>query len=247
VVLEQLLASLRNGKLRPGSRLPSEVALCGMLGVGRSSVREALRVLAFIGLVESRPGRGAVVRGGESPIPATGAAYAAQSAVMRDLYEVRAILEGGAAARAAARASEADLAAIERAARGVEIRIAGGRSYFRENVAFHVAVVQAAHNHVLAESVQRLLSQLTEFRQQVTDPVPGLPARDVREHRQIVAAIRARQDRRAQALMERHIRSAVRKASLDAGTGRPVRGAPRGRRARPAAAPRWGRRRDNPC
>jgi DNA-binding FadR family transcriptional regulator len=61
VVLDQVLAQIRDGSLRPGDRLPSEYELMRMLGVGRSSVREALRGLISLGLVDTRPGRGAVV------------------------------------------------------------------------------------------------------------------------------------------------------------------------------------------
>lgn len=214
-VLEQLLSSMREGKLKPGERLPSELELSAMLGVGRSSVREAMRVLAFMGLIETKPGRGAVVVTGlENPIPPCDAAYAVQSSAMLDLYEVRSILEGGAAARAAQRATSADLAAIERAAKAVEARVALGRSYFRENVEFHLAIARASHNHVLVDSLRRLLTQIRGFRQRVTDPVPELPARDVAEHRAIALAIQQRKARQAQMLMHQHIATTIRAVRL---------------------------------
>ena len=216
-VLEQLLSAFREGKLKPGVRLPSEYELSAMLGVGRSSVREAMRVLTFMGLIETKPGRGAVVLTGlQNPVPPTGAAGAVQRSAMRDLYEVRSVLEGGAAAIAAKRATLADLVAMERAARIIEARVARGRPYFRENVEFHLAIARATHNHILLESVRRLLAQLPGLRQQVTAPVPGFPARDVKEHRAIVQAIRGHRHRRAQVLMERHIGSVIRATGLDA-------------------------------
>ena len=154
-VLEQLLSAFREGKLKPGVRLPSEYELSAMLGVGRSSVREAMRVLTFMGLIETKPGRGAVVLTGlQNPVPPTGAAGAVQRSAMRDLYEVRSVLEGGAAAIAAKRATLADLVAMERAARIIEARVARGRPYFRENVEFHLAIARATHNHILLESVR---------------------------------------------------------------------------------------------
>jgi GntR family transcriptional repressor for pyruvate dehydrogenase complex len=215
VVLEQLLALMRQGKLKPGDRLPSEADLCSMIGVGRSSVREAVRALAFMGVIESKPGRGSVVvMRMDNPIPPRDAAYALHSSAMLELYEVRGFLEGGTAALAAKRATPADLAAIEQAMRATEVRFARRQSAFRENVEFHLAIARGAHNNILSESLRRLLNQIREFRQQATDPVPGLPSRDVREHRAILKAIREGKSSRAQALMMRHIATAVRAVGL---------------------------------
>lgn len=215
VVLEQLLALMREGKLRPGDRLPSELELSARIGVGRSSVREAMRALAFMGVIESKPGRGAVViMRMENPIPPRGAAYALQSSAMQDIYEVRGFLEGGAAGLAAQRATATDITAIEQAAKAVEARFALGQSAFRENVDFHLAIARASHNNVLVESLRRLLTQIRDFRQRVTDPVAGMPARDVSEHRAILQAIRARKSSQAQALMAQHIATAIRAAQL---------------------------------
>lgn len=214
-VLEQLLASIREGKLNPGERLPTEAKLSAMLGVGRSSIREALRVLAFMGLIESKPGRGTVITAHqESPIPSGREAFALQSSATLDLYEVRSILEGGTAALAAERATPAELTILERTAKAVERQVAQGRSYFRENVEFHLAIASASHNKVLVESLRRLLSQIRGFRRRVTDPIAELPARDLAEHRAILVAIRAGNSRHAQTLMTQHIRTTIRSARL---------------------------------
>jgi GntR family transcriptional regulator, transcriptional repressor for pyruvate dehydrogenase complex len=214
-VLERLLASIHAGRLQPGERLPTEANLSAMLGVGRSSVREALRVLVFMGLVESKPGRGTIVTlHPDRAILPDQKAFVLQSSAMADLYEVRRILEGGAAALAAERAAPGDLAALERAAKEVERRVAQQDSYFQENVEFHLAIARASHNHVLFESLKRLLGQVREFRKRVTDPIRELPARDVAEHRGIIAAIRAGDRRRAQTVMTRHIESTIRAVRL---------------------------------
>lgn len=214
-VLERLLASIRKGTLQSGTRLPTEANLSAMLRVGRSSVREALRVLVFMGLVESKPGRGTIVTAGpERAILPNQKAFALQRSAMLDLYEVRRILEGGAATLAAQRAARADLIALERAAKAVERQVAQQRSYFQENVEFHLAIARASHNNVLFESLKRLLGQVREFRKRITDPIQELPSRDVAEHRAILAAIRAGNSQRAQTLMTRHIESTIRAARL---------------------------------
>jgi GntR family transcriptional repressor for pyruvate dehydrogenase complex len=214
-VLEQLLSLIREGKLKPGERLPTEAGLSAMLGVGRSSVREAMRVLVFMGLVDSKPGRGTVIAmRPENPIPPGQEAFTLQSAAMLDLYEVRSILESGSAALATERAVPVDLAAIEQAAKAVEEQVALRRSYFHENVEFHLAIAKASHNNVLVESLRRLLGQIRGFRQRVTDPIPDLPARDVAEHRAILAAIQENSGRCAQKLMSQHIGTTIQAARL---------------------------------
>jgi len=231
VILERLLERMRQGELKPGDRLPSELQLSEMFRVGRSSVREAVRALSFMGVIESKPGRGAVVvMRIDNPVPPKGAAFALQSSAMRDLYETRQFLEGGAAALAAERATPEDLIAIEQAAKSVEARFAQGESAFRQNVEFHLTVGRASHNNVLVESLRRLLGQIQDFRKQVTDPIPDLPRRDVTEHRAILDAIRAGKGSQAQALMAEHIAGAARAVGLGS--------KPAGR----ATAPQGGRR-----
>jgi GntR family transcriptional repressor for pyruvate dehydrogenase complex len=210
-VLEQLLAQLRNGSVRPGDRLPGEHELMRMLGVGRSSVREALRALITLGLVETRSGRGAVIVA-RSPNPlarlGTGAdvAEAVQKWAVLDLLEVRESLEGQAAALAAERATPLDLVTIERHALEIERRIEAGLTYFRSNAALHTAVARASHNNILAESVQQLVGQVRVYRERLMREIRGMPTGDVAEHRAVLDAIRARDPDRARAAMVAHIR-----------------------------------------
>jgi GntR family transcriptional repressor for pyruvate dehydrogenase complex len=212
VVLDQLLAQIRNGSLRPGDRLPGEYELMRRLGVGRSSVREALRGLITLGLVETKPSRGAVVlaRTG-SPLahlrPYQESIVHLQKWAVLDLLEVRESLEGQAAELAAERATPADLVAIERAALDVEKRIAEGHTYFRANTVFHLAIARASHNSVLAESLQYLLKEVRAFRERLMREIKGITARDMAEHRAIREAIQRRKPAGARAAMVRHIRS----------------------------------------
>lgn len=210
-VLEQLLGQLRNGSIRPGDHLPGEHELMRMLGVGRSSVREALRGLITLGLVETRAGRGAVIVA-RAPNPLAGLASGADTAdvlqkwAVLDLLEVRECLEGQAAALAAERASPLDLVTIERHALELERRVAAGTTYFRSNAAFHTAVARASHNNVLAESVQQLVGQVRVYRERLMREIRSMPAGDVAEHRAVLDAIRARDPERARAAMVAHIR-----------------------------------------
>jgi GntR family transcriptional repressor for pyruvate dehydrogenase complex len=182
-----------------------------MLGVGRSSVREALRGLITLGLLEARPGRGAVIVA-RSPNPlahlGSGAdvADALQKWAVLDLLEVRESLEGQAAALAAERATPLDLVTIERHAVEIDRRVDGGLTYVRANAALHTAIARASHNAVLAESVQRLVSQVRVYRERLMREIRGMRAGDVAEHRDVLDAIRARDPDHARAAMVAHIR-----------------------------------------
>jgi GntR family transcriptional repressor for pyruvate dehydrogenase complex len=210
-VVEQLLAQLRNGSVRPGDRLPGEHELMRMLGVGRSSVREALRALITLGLVETRPGRGPVVVA-RSPNPLAGLGSGAdvtdalQKSAVLDLLEVRECLEGQAAALAAERATPLDLVTIEGHALEIERRIGAGLTYFRPNAAFHTAVARASHNNILAESVHRLVGQVRVYRERLMREIPGMPSGDVAEHWAVLGALKERDADRARAAMVAHIR-----------------------------------------
>jgi len=208
--MDQLLSQLRNGSIRPGDRLPGEHELMRMLGVGRSSVREALRALITLGLVETRPGRGPVVVA-RSPNPLAGlgtgtdVADALQKSAVLDLLEVRECLEGQAAALAAQRATPHDLVTIEGHALEIERRIKAGLTYFRANAVFHTAVARASHNNILAESVHRLVSQVRLYRERLMREIPGMPSGDVAEHWAVLDALKDRHPDRARAAMVAHI------------------------------------------
>src|SRR3954470_10882631 len=116
-VLEQLREAILSGRIRPGERLPNERELCERFGVGRPTLREALRSLEAVGLIEVRPGKA----GGSyavTPSEATvGAALAAlvglRGASLENLAESRVDFESENAAWAARRATAADIAELE--------------------------------------------------------------------------------------------------------------------------------------
>jgi GntR family transcriptional repressor for pyruvate dehydrogenase complex len=242
-VLDQVLARIRNGSLRPGDRLPSEHELMRRLGVGRSSVREALRGLISLGLVDTRPGRGAVVVSRvASPLAHLQTHRLSIEGVQRfallDLLEVRESLEGQAAELAARRATAEDLVEIEGRRAEIEKQIAAGQVYSSANVRFHLAIARAGHNGVLRDSLRHLLRQLREFRERTIREIPQIPRRDIAEHRAIAGAIRRRRPAAARRAMIRHIRryaAMVKRFGVPASDGA---SRPRPPDARPAGAER---------
>jgi GntR family transcriptional repressor for pyruvate dehydrogenase complex len=212
IVLNQLLEQIRQGMLRPGDLLPPEPELMRMMNVGRSSVREAVRGLITLGLVETKPGRGTiVVEAAANPFD-----YIKQKGesldnlkkwALIDLLEVRESLEGQAAQLAAVRSTQAERDIIGQHLGAVERDIVNGRTYFRSNTGFHLSIARASHNSVLAESVRNLIGQVRDYREHFMKTYPGMPKQDIAEHAAIFAAICDHDPKRARNEMVKHIRS----------------------------------------
>ncbi|MCK7627734.1 FCD domain-containing protein [Streptomyces sp. RS10V-4] len=162
---QHLRAQITEGRWPVGTKLPAETALAKTLGVGRSTVREALRALAGAGLVQARQGAGVFVIATE---PEEDWATRLRHAAVTDVYEVRMLVEVQAARLAARRRTDADRTALRAALDARRAAAAGDDAAFVDaDIALHAAVVGAARNPVLtdlfAEFVPVLRSGLIEL------------------------------------------------------------------------------------
>jgi DNA-binding FadR family transcriptional regulator len=157
-----LLARLAAGEWAVGTKLPGETTLAAELGVGRSTVREALRMLAGQGLLRSRQGAGVFVERTE-PLPADGWDGVLRAEAIAAVVEVRNAIEVEAARLAAQRATARDVKAMRRA---LDLRAAAMTSdhhaFVEADIAVHRAVVAAAHNRVLSELFETFVPRLSE-------------------------------------------------------------------------------------
>ncbi|MFI6535715.1 FadR/GntR family transcriptional regulator [Nonomuraea sp. NPDC050547] len=167
-LVEQAAQALREeiaaGRWPVGTRLPGETTLAAQLGVGRSTVREALRALAGAGLVQPRQGSGVFVLATEAQEdwPAR-----LRRAAIGDIYEVRMLVEVQAARLAAARRTDADITALRAAltSRREVVAAAGAEldaRFIDADIALHAAVVAAAHNPVLTDLFAEFVPALRE-------------------------------------------------------------------------------------
>lgn len=150
-VIEQLQEQVGSGTWRVDERIPPENTLAETLGVGRNTVREAVRALCHTGLLECRQGDGTYVRATSELSGAMRRRLS--SAELVETLEVRQGLEVTAAGLAAGRRTDDDLAALSAALRARDDAWASGdtTAFVDADMAFHVAVVHAAHNSVLSE------------------------------------------------------------------------------------------------
>jgi DNA-binding FadR family transcriptional regulator len=171
---EHLREQITGGEWAVGTKLPGETTLAKSLGVGRSTVREALRALAGAGLVQARQGAGVFVI---ATMPKEDWTTQLRQAAITDVYEVRMLVEVEAAQLAARRRTDDDVTTLRNAlTRRREAATAGNAEFVQADIALHEAVVAAAHNPVLTglftefvPVLQRRLLELVELLNLRTD------------------------------------------------------------------------------
>jgi DNA-binding FadR family transcriptional regulator len=149
-VIEQIRAAVAAGEWPVGTRLPAEAELAEALGVGRNTVREAVRALAHAGLLEVRQGDGTFVR---ATSEISGAIRRLAGTELREVLQVRRVLEAEGARLAATHRTPQELTELEQAMAACEEaeRAADLATFTRADHAFHQLVLRCAHNAVLAE------------------------------------------------------------------------------------------------
>ncbi len=203
--VEEILRRVGAGEWPVGQKLPGETTLAVQLGVGRSTVREAVRELAGRRVLESRQGAGVFVVGTQ---PVEDWDQVLRRAAISDVLEGRVAIESEAARLAASRRTAGDLRALrrtlaDRARAAVE---AGDEGYIEADLAFHRAVVTAAHNAVLGElfdsfvpRVRRAMGDMLKLE------VSARHRGDQAEHAAIVDAIRAKDGELAAGVSRAHL------------------------------------------
>ena len=195
LVRDDVLQAIARGELAPGQRI-NEPDVAARLKVSRVPVREALRELASTGLVAARKHAGVFVR-------------VLAPKEVSDLYDLRSVLDGHAGVRVAALA-EQPRRALVKALNGWQTQMKAGaqrhdvQAYYRANLAFHWAIVEAADNDALSLTYRGVVQLLHLSRLKNLSRDTGMQA-SMREHRQIIDAIAAGSPRRAQALLAGHV------------------------------------------
>jgi GntR family transcriptional repressor for pyruvate dehydrogenase complex len=154
-ITEQVKDAILEGHLKPGERLPSERDLCEMFGVGRPTVREALRVLDNMGLIEIGPGvKGSTVKDVDITqyMDAVRENFShlikVNEETIRDLWEVRKYIELGISLTAAHKATRQDFDNLRECIRRMEACVSDTQAYFQVAVEFHQHMAKATQNKI---------------------------------------------------------------------------------------------------
>ena len=205
--LEQLKNYILSGVVQLGGRLPSERALADALGVGRSSVREALKVLEAVGLVQSRVGEGTflTINTGASFGRILGLSLATWGGTIIEILDAREMIEAEAARAAAERVTSAQLLLIKRELETMN-RADDVREYLSADMDFHRRIGEASHNAIISQFVNNLIDLLAEALQETHSDSLPTQAEGGGSHQEIYAAIADRNAVAAGELMRSHIR-----------------------------------------
>ena len=188
-VADALIDAIVEGAHAPGTYLPTEPELMTRFGVSRTAIREALRILSTHGFVTVEHGKGARVteRSPQAISSLLHVQLRREQGTLHHVLEARRMLEMTAVALAARRAADADFAALDEALTAMGAST-GAADYIAADLAYHRAIVLAAHNPVLLLLNDAIADLLAGMRER-TYAVPGAVAQSLQDHRWVYEAI----------------------------------------------------------
>lgn len=205
-IVRQIKGMIAEGRLKSGDQLPPERDLAEKFLVSRTSVREALRALESVGLIEIRPGEGTFVReiSVDALVEPLALVLLSQREMTAELFEARRLLEPAIAALAARRATPDEIQEMERILEQQAKEIGAGNTGLAQDAAFHAALGTAAHNRAITRIAHALMDLLAQSREESIG-TPGRPTRSHEDHRRILAAVRAGDAAAAERAMLEHV------------------------------------------
>ncbi len=205
-IVTQIRGLIAQGRIQPGDRLPPERELADLFKASRNSVRDALRVLEQMGLIESRHGDGNYVRtlsADELTEPLASLLLQSREQ-MRELWEVRRVFEPPTAAYAAQRITDEELEELDAVLREQEAQIRKGSTGLAQDTDFHYGIAEAVRNPVLLRAIDTIVDLLRASRERSLQQ-GDRPGRSLSGHRKILEALRRRDPVQAQAAMLEHL------------------------------------------
>jgi GntR family transcriptional repressor for pyruvate dehydrogenase complex len=205
-IVQQLHTLIGEGALKHGDRLPSEREMADQFQVSRSSVREAIRSLELRGLVVSKRGAGTFINTDslDGVLTLMPSRFRAGEHSLRDIFEMRHILEPQIAALAAERASKEEVRRLREILEEQQRQIVRGESGVDADTAFHFALASATHNLALVKVVSAV-EDILQCSRDWSLREPGRPQRSLASHDQILQMIEDGDAARARQAMEHHL------------------------------------------
>ncbi len=205
-VAEQIQGLIARGVLKPGDRLPPERDLVSKFGVGRGSIRDAIRTLEVMGIVEPRQGHGTVVRelSADALVVPLASVLSQKRHLVAELLDVRRMIEPALAGRAAANATPEAVARLEDVLRRQQEKMRRGEPGIEEDSEFHYGIAVAAGNTVMLQVLDVLMDLLRESRTRSLQ-VPGRLERSFAGHKRVLRAIKRRDSAAAEKAVRQHL------------------------------------------
>lgn len=205
-IVSRLLDLIQQRHLGPGDRLPAERDLAATMGVSRSSLREALRALTVLGVTEMRHGTGTYVSSLEPELLVRHLSFVLSLSEhgFDQLFEARKVVEPAIAGLAAARIDDATLDRLDALVTRAGAVRENPEAFLHADLELHDAIRLAAGNAILGRFMESIAA-LGVASRQATGARREVREHTVADHREIVAALRARDPDAAAAAMRRHI------------------------------------------
>ena len=206
-IIDQIKSKIVEGVIKPGDTLPPERQLSEMIGVNRHSVREALKVLEYMGVVTSRTGIGTTLNNVGQDVLVEQFNKLGEFSPRQfifELMELRQILEPEIAALAAQRATEDDLETMKQAMEDFKKEFEKGTLGSDADERLHVALANSTHNSTLLRLARPIMSMLAQFREKSLH-IRGRRVATYQEHERIYLAVKTRNPAQARAAMVDHM------------------------------------------
>lgn len=202
----RLLFLIKEKQLKPGDRLPPERELAASMEVSRPSLREALRALAMMNVVETRQGDGTYITSlaPDLLVEPLDFVISLDDSAMHHLFEVRRLVEVGMASLAARRITDKQIDALETLLAESRLVQDDPLAFLAVDLSIHETIAEAAGNPLL-KRIMSSLSRLALASRRRTGVMPQVRQRSVDDHRAIVAALRAHDDEAAAQAMLEHL------------------------------------------
>lgn len=209
-IVDQIKEMIDSGELKPGDRLMAERELAERMQVGRSAVREAFRALEAMGIIEIRPGEGTFISraDADSFLEEIALLLMTEKDSVKELLELRKILEVESAGLAALRHTKEDLENMENALREMEADLNAGELGDEADLRFHYAIAVGTGNSMLIKLMQTISDTMKsglKYSREKLYRTPGTPQRLLKEHQVICGAIKNGDVKRARRAMYDHL------------------------------------------
>lgn len=208
-IVKQIMDRIKSGELKPGDRLPTERDLALQLNVSRTAIREALRSLEIIGVIDSKVGSGTFIKemSLDTLMDSFASVLSKNERLIIELIEVRLLLEVEIAKLAARRIDENKIRTIEKSLVLMENEIEEGGLGIKGDNAFHNELANAADNLAMT-SILNLCGELLDTTRKAALKALGDPMIGLEHHRAIFEAVRAGNEEVAGRLMKDHLEMA---------------------------------------
>src|SRR5215471_2557178 len=205
-ICRKMVGHLIRGHWREGEKIPPERELCQKLGVGRASLREALKALEIMGMIETRLGDGTYVckRSDFFSRPLLWAITGSSTAHARELVEARILIEVELAGLAAERADAQNIKLLTEELERMEKMKNDPQGFVQADVNFHLVIGHAASNTILMNALNLIRNLLQQWIVAAV-AVDGVTAKACAQHKKLLLAIKAHDSAAARKAMQKHL------------------------------------------